>query len=192
MPPIGCKFETKIGNKTLSEPVEAKVAASYDGCPDHPPKYTKDWVILKLKNPIEGVTPYRVGTNQVSENQTVISVKNNAPDFAEKKYDINGNPIPLKSIGRCTIIDVYQSSWGSDCDVSQGNSGGAIVLDDKQHVPTLVGITFGSYETYAQLLRAVARHKPYHCDYEENKCASMHAPITGKFLDALNRAAKSD
>ena len=186
-----CTFVTKIGNVTKTVKVQRKVAAGYDGrCPGDPPKYTDDWAILKLKKPIKGIQPYQVLGRPIEVGQTVTSVENNAADFAEKKYDARGNPIPLKSIGKCTVKDVYLNTFSSDCDFTYGNSGGAILIDDPAHPPALIGISIGNYEHHPQLQRAINSHRPNHCQYTEGQCATMHIPVE-IFWGAMLGAADS-
>ena len=187
--PEQCVFRTRIGAEVRTEEVARAVAAGYDGCPSHRTTGMDDWVILKLKRPIGGVQPYGVWPGNIRKGQKVVSVEEN---FLKGDFRTVTPYSSVKSIGSCTIRNVYYRSFGSDCDSTKGNSGSAVLNLKPKEPPAIVGITSGSYETREQLLRAFNTHRAYHCDYKEGSCATMHIPLAGKFFESLLTAARDE
>lgn len=155
-------------------------------------KSYNDWAVLKLEQRVEGVEPYSVSMNpnaEIVSGKKVISVENQSFDFGYTDKKTKTRILP-KSVGDCAIHDAFQyPGWGlyqfgSDCDFSMGGSGGAILAGGLNH-PILLGISTHAPDSYEEEKRAVRRGTRNGGSYDADKWATLHVPVTNKFLSAI-------
>lgn len=103
-------------------------------------------------------------------------------------------PYKTKSISNCTAHHIYRREgiptiFSSDCDFSEGSSGGAI-LKEVSSSPVLLGISKGSNEMSDQLERSIRLGKANSGPFVEKVWAAYHIPLHGEFLKAALSAAQ--
>jgi hypothetical protein len=188
--PKNCKFMVKVGNEMQTVNLGAIIDDGFKNCP---PKPSDDWAIVRLKKKIKGISPYAVDASQeISSNQTVSSVTALNFDLYRNKKRL---PVETKTIGKCTSAHIYMVEseaglFSTDCDGSEGQSGGAILNDDPHGPPVLLGIHRSVSETEQQLKSAIARGEANAGDFDEDHWANRHVALRGQFLKSLLEAVQ--
>lgn len=186
--PKKCSFTVKVGGKELTSLIASLADIGYK-CPGGRRK--DDWAVLKLQTPI-GVKPYALpySDEKIWPDDPVISIAATSTDF----YRVAGRDsrAPPKSIEECQgrypyFEDGLQVMFASNCDSSQGSSGGSMLRERKRH-DVLMAITAGNKETAAQINRAERTGVPTSRAFAEGKWASYHIPLKGAFLEAVEKA----
>lgn len=189
--PMNCRFETTVGGEKQSFKIK-KVHAWGRQCPT-PKTSTNDWVVMILDREVPNVSPYEVneetaGNIRIGKNVTAVSAKN--LDI----WDGAGKRFTGKTIGKCKTKQLYSSTGtkttlvGTNCDLSKGASGGAL-LDDRGDRPALMGIAEGGSETERQLREAIRNKKPNSGPFDEDKWASGYIPVQDEMLKAIQSAS---
>jgi hypothetical protein len=158
-------------------------------CPASP-NVSDDWAVLKLKNPIRGVKPYRLPKKsdrlKVGDKLVSVNAYNNDVFTIDRKTKEKKFP---KTIEDCTRkIDheetVTASYIESTCDLAGGASGGSIL---KPGSDVLMAIHRGNDDSAAETAAGRAGHS-VHKPYRESEWASYHILVADEFLDTLRRA----
>lgn len=186
VPPESCTFTTKNGNDVQTEEISELVGKGFK-CPK-PPRKGDDWAVLKLRNSIKGVKPYRTPSlnENINADDKVISIAGSSDDFqrADKRM---GKMIFPKSIESCQVKQIYLGLFASTCDFSGGNSGGS-VLRQSESGDVLLGISKGNNESKKERENALIKNIVRREKYNEGKWATYHVPVAGEFLDTIERA----
>lgn len=189
--PSKCSFSVKRGDKEQSSEISELVGMGFK-CPT-PPKRKNDWAVLKLKSPMKGVTPYTLPypDEDVKDGDDVISVAASGRDF-DRADPRTGKKVFTKSIEDCQgrqpyYEDGFEVLFLSNCDSSPGSSGGSILRARKRY-DVLMGITATNNETDTQIAQAAKRGTPTAAPYVEGKWATYQIPLSGEFLQVLEKA----
>jgi hypothetical protein len=187
----GLYFGLHVFNWGDSNNQNIKVASLADQgfrCPVLPHDYD-DWAVMKLSRPVKGVVPYRVDpARSLRVGDRVMSVCRSADFLRAGPGGVNFSP---KHFSNCTIKAVYPEYPDpprSDCDVADMCSGGG-VLSGNQNNPALLAIHTVQPETHDELKSAVKSKTVNIRPYDETAWSTEEVPVSGKFLDAILKAA---
>jgi hypothetical protein len=155
-------------------------------CPPKP-NNGDDWTVLKLKNPIQGVKPYRLPSprDRLKPGDTIVSVNAYNNDFfivdkrtGEKKHPKTIEDCTRKSDHYETMTTMYIEST---CDLAGGASGGTVL---KEASDVLMAIHHGNDDTAAEIT-AGRGGKSVRKSYKGSEWASYHVLVAGEFLATL-------
>jgi hypothetical protein len=145
---------------------------------------------MKLKQPIQGVQPYRVSPKEVGrmkDGDEVITVCHSA-DFMPKL----GSP---KHVGFCHLGKVYwpgnPTYTTSDCDAGGFCSGGSM-LSGNEDDPALLAITQGVNETPEEEDESIRHNRVNKKPYDEANWSSGFVTVKGDFLEAIKSACSQN
>jgi hypothetical protein len=197
--PENCKKVTAASNCTFSIEGDSnnqniKVVSLLDQgfhCPTLPNDFD-DWAVMKLSRPVKGVVPYRVDpARSLHVGDRVMSVCRSADFLRVGSGGVNYNP---KHIANCTIKNVYPEYTEvnvpprSDCAIAEMCSGGS-VLSGNQDNPALLAIHVIQTESHDEQQSAVKNKTTNIRPYNESAWSTEEVPVSGKFLDAILKAA---
>ncbi len=187
-----CEFSVT----TLSGIKKYKVAellATGSKCPENGGKFGDDWAVLRLRENVRDVTPYKLPmTGDIpKEDESVVAVSGAARDFF--LFDSRRNKYYPRTIEDCSVKYVRPVSGDgsyaeTDCDAAELSSGGSLLRSSKTG-DVLIGIHMGSFELAPMLEKALAEKRVNQRPYEHGVWASIYVSVDGKFLKALEEAA---
>lgn len=150
-----------------------------------------DWAVIKLRNKVQGVTPYLVSEDRVrglrfAGKLTFVAHSN---DFFD--LDASGEKIirhPKFQID-CAFLSIYPDGLiGTSCGSGSGASGGSCL--DGTDQTSLVGVIVASTQSYVDEAKAIqSLSAPDINHYDPMKWATQCKPILGNFLKTLNKIA---
>ena len=186
-----CKFTTEADGKKVSYPIEAKLAGGWvcpnkEGFAEH-----KDWVILKLKKPVNAaVKPYQLTSPPCAallKPVNAVSVAK-SEDFERMLKPTESTYIAPRHYGRCQILGspcplAASSVMATDCDASHGASGGGLFYDEP--TPKLFGLMMGIRDDCPEDAKAMTGAYHPRCYH------SVAIPIAGELKEALEGLVKA-
>jgi hypothetical protein len=131
--PSSCIFEIAVGAQTMTIPVMGKTLRVGSARPYDEPG-VKDWAVVRLVRPVEGVTPYKLATPGPAGN--ILLVANRHQGWVHDGQ---------RAVESCAIRNEVRTMSGSprelaiDCSTGQGASGSALML------PGAPGVMIGIY-----------------------------------------------
>jgi Trypsin-like peptidase domain len=157
--PFPCHFTAKIFGKTFETSVMQAPVTGACG-QDRNVLAEDDWAVARLSPPMPSrVEPFTIDEGDpVHVGERVIAVNGSNLDFFSRSRK-TGYRVPLKSIGDCNVrkIDGAASDpiyFHTDCDVSEGSSGSAVVRLRDGHYE-VIGIRVGGSEPHEMLFNAL-------------------------------------
>jgi len=162
--------------------------------------YSKDWMVLCLDRPVEGVETYRLDPDLKPlelNNQEIVAVGKSMDFLRQGKVDWRNYADHPKHIGNCTIREIYD--WGAigadDCDGSHGSSGGALLRKDpdighSKDRPVFIGIRSQIGETIKESEKAARTKTMRQVKHNTTKLNSVFIPVQGELLETLRQLEK--
>ena len=150
-----------------------------------------DWAVIKLRNKVQGVTPYMVSEDGIrglrfAGKLTFVAHSNDFFDLDTTGEKIIGHP---KFQIDCAFLSIYPDGLiGTSCGSGSGASGGSC-LDGTNHT-SLVGVIVASTQSHqdeAKVIQSLSAPDINH--YDPMNWATQCRPILGNFLKALNKIA---
>jgi hypothetical protein len=188
--PAACWFVVEVNGRERRIRIERQLASGFR-CPGSTSVYD-DWAVMKLAEPVVGITPYKIDTYAITKakpGDQVVAVSRSA-DFrrAEEKDGKRVYVLP-KHVGDCRLRAIREEQWIpyymlTDCDGSWGSSGGGLLTLHRDR-PRLLAIRVGSSETDEQARRAAETGVPIRRAYDEKSWSSGFVPVADRLYRAL-------
>ena len=184
-----CSFIVEAAGESTSYQLQEVENGLTDNCPRS--DRGDDWAVIKLRNKVQGVTPYTVSEDMIrglrfAGKLTFVAHSN---DFFD--LDATGEKIieqPKFQID-CAFLNIYPDGLiGTSCGSGSGASGGSCL--DGTNQTSLVGVIVASTQSYADEAKVIqSLSAPDINRYDPMKWATLCKPILGNFLNALNKIA---
>lgn len=186
-----CKFLVSDRGITREYKIKSLSAQGFR-CPATP-RPVDDWAVLILDRPVDGVSPYSIdweSQKPVAPGDKVLAVGLGGIDFPIVIQN-NQRSNHTNAIGRCriraTVGEGSIKNVASDCDGSQGASGGAMLKEHNNGL-SLVAIRKSGPETQALVQRAKETGVANRGQFNKDTWASYYVPVVGRFRDAIKAA----
>ena len=184
-----CNFIVEVTGGTASYELQAVEDGLTDNCPSS--DHRDDWAVIKLRNTVQGVTPYMVSEDRIrglrfAGKLTFVAHSNDFFDLDASGEKIIGHP---KFQIDCAFLSIYPDGViGTSCGSGSGASGGSCL--DGTDQTSLVGVIVASTQSYADEAKVIqSLSAPDINHYDPMKWVTQCKPILGDFLKALNKIA---
>ena len=184
-----CNFIVEANGESASYQLQAVEDGLTDNCRSS--DRGDDWAVIKLRNTVQGVTPYMVSEDRIrglrfAGKLTFVAHSNDFFDLDASGEKIIGHP---KFQIDCAFLSVYPDGViGTSCGSGSGASGGSCL--DGTDQASLVGVIVASTQSYADEAKVIqSLSAPDINHYDPMKWATQCKPISGDFLRALNKIA---
>jgi len=184
-----CSFIVEAAGEAASYQLEAIEDGLTNNCPSLDRLH--DWAVVKLRNEVQGVTPYMVSEDRIrglglAGKLTFVAHSNDFFDLDASGEKIIGHP---KFQIDCAFLSIYpDGAIGTSCGSGSGASGGSCL--DGTDQTSLVGIIVASTQSYADDAKVIqSLSEPDINHYDPMKWVTQCKPILGDFLKALDKIA---
>ena len=185
-----CSFVTVSKGVEISIPLGQMVEIGLK-CP-LPSVPEDDWAVVKLRSKAIGVKPYTIpfGNPSLSRGQKIIAVNGRNADIFS--LDRTGRKRFPKTIQDCATGENYYRAdrvvqFESTCASSAGTSGSAVV-QATSFGNVFAGVTTGNFEAMTDSRAGLTRGESNRGGYRPGEWASVHIPLSGRFLSAIKAA----
>ena len=194
--PSECVFRPVSSKKTRSYKVATRVASGFQCGKKKEIKPGDDWAVLRLKESVPGVAPYKLPIHESSVlefDEKVLSVLGASRDFP--KTDKKGIKFFPPTIEECAVKNIRWVSGGgayvkTDCDGSLLSSGGSL-LRPTNDGDVLLGVFKGTQETTEMANAAAMTNRRTQKTYNSEDWFSVFVSVSGDFLKALQAAIRN-
>lgn len=171
--PPSCTF-TPAGGRPVNVRLDLMLATCINEKPDLSnlkPKVDarKDWAVLKLEQPVEGVTPYGIPKQPV-ESTAVLESTHISIAKRDSRTDFSTQVCNLSHRGRYKRLPML-----NNCDNVGGSSGGAHVDESNN----LLAINVSDFD------RKTTDPQSNNDEFDSNNRANVSVPLAGEFYDAV-------
>lgn len=141
---VNCAFEISLGGASTWYEIDPN-SIEYPDQKQRSATDRFDWIVMKLKNPVVGVTPYRFPTGPVARDTPVTIVSIRQDDFPHD--DWNERVVSTCAVRKVRNIDgIAASGIETDCDLTDNATGAPILRATNDGLEVIAIQSSGSIE----------------------------------------------